>query len=112
MIKQDGFKLAFKGGFHEPPHILVAAEAMGKYHGPVGRSVNMDIISFDYAHNGTFDRRLPAEPTTPLCQFFRSKGNQKSFLDQKRRFEPLPATSGTPTPAIPLHRTKRRCVPG
>jgi hypothetical protein len=33
VVKQDSPELAFKGGFHESPHVLVAAKAMGKHHG-------------------------------------------------------------------------------
>src|ERR1700733_12466637 len=53
VIKQDSSELASKGGFHEPPHVLITAESMGKQHGTLARSANADIISFDYAHYGT-----------------------------------------------------------
>ena len=58
MIEQDGPESIFEGRLHEPPHVLIAAEAVGKHHGPLARSANMDIISFHYTHDVTLDLRL------------------------------------------------------
>jgi hypothetical protein len=51
VIEQDGPEPIFEGRLYEPPHVLIATEAMGKHYGSLARPSNMDIISFDYAHD-------------------------------------------------------------
>jgi hypothetical protein len=36
---------------------------MGKHHGPVARSANLDVISFDYTHDGTRNKGSSEAPS-------------------------------------------------
>jgi hypothetical protein len=66
VIEQDGPEPIFEGRLYEPPHVLIATEAMGKHYGSLARPSNMDVISFDYAHDTRSKYAITRSTLTPF----------------------------------------------
>jgi hypothetical protein len=47
MIEQDSPEFAFECGGYEPPHVLVATEAVSEQHGPLAGAADLYVIAFE-----------------------------------------------------------------
>ena len=83
MIEQDGPESIFEGRLYEPPHVLIATEAMGKHDGSLARPSNMDIISFDYAHD---TRSKYAITRSTLAPFFFCPPDERQRLNPDEQY--------------------------
>jgi hypothetical protein len=50
MVEGDNLEVALELRRNKPPHILVAAEAMGEHHAPTTAPPHVDVISSQYIH--------------------------------------------------------------
>src|SRR3982075_135599 len=58
MVEEHDLEVPFELRRHEPPHVLVAAEAVGENHGSVPGAANVHIVPFDYACHQASDVNL------------------------------------------------------
>jgi hypothetical protein len=49
MVKEHDLEVPFELRRHEPPHVLIAAEAVSENHGPASGTTNVHIVSFNHA---------------------------------------------------------------
>ena len=49
MVEQHDLEVPFELRRHEPPHVLIAAEAVGEDHGSVAGATDVHVVPFDYA---------------------------------------------------------------
>jgi hypothetical protein len=63
MVEQDGFEIGPECRLDEAPHVLVAAEAVGEYHGLVAGAVDVDVVS-NYRSHCTFPNSWATSSTT------------------------------------------------
>src|SRR5579872_6475294 len=49
VVENNCHEVFFERGGHEPPHVLVTAEAMREDHCAIAGAANVDVVPFDYA---------------------------------------------------------------